>query len=65
MISKHLLVMCYECEISTSIHDTYEDVKDELESHGFDAGSISEIMCGYTFNDWDDHGYVKVTRIDL
>lgn len=64
-MSKYLLITCYECNIRVSVHDSYQDVEDELKSLRFDEGSISEIMIGDTFNDLDDRGYVKVQRIDL
>ena len=64
-MSKYLLITCYECGIDASVHDSYHDVEEELKKLGFDAGSISEIMIGDTFNDWDDCGYVKVQRIDV
>lgn len=64
-MSKYLLITCYECEIGVSVHDSYHDVEEELKKLSFDEGSISEIMIGDTFNDWDDRGYVKVQRIDV
>lgn len=65
MSSKYLLIMCYECEISVSVHDTYDEVFRELECLCFSCDEIDKILIGDTYNDWDDHGYVKVQRIDV
>ena len=65
MSSKYLLILCYECEISVSVHNSYTEVEDELRSLSFDDKAVSEIMLGDTYNDWDDHGQVKVERIEL
>ena len=64
-MSKYLLITCYECEISVGIHNSYHDVEDELRKLSFDDETISKIMIGDTFNDWEDHGQVKVQRIDV
>ena len=63
--SKYLLIMCYECEISVSVHNSYHEVEVELESLSFNKETIDEILIGDTYNDWDDHGQVKVQRIEL
>ena len=65
MSSKHLLIMCYECEISVSVHNSYHEVEAELESLSFNKETIAEILIGGTYNDCDDHGQVKVQRIDV
>ncbi len=63
--SKYLLIMCYECEISVSVHNSYHEVEAKLESLSFNKDTIDEILIGDTYNDWDDHGQVKVQRIDV
>ena len=63
--SKYLLIMCYECEIMVSVHNSYHEVEAELESLSFNKETIDEILIGDTYNDWDDHGQVKVQRIDV
>ena len=63
--SKYLLIMCYECEISVSMHNSYHEVEAELESLSFNKEAIAEILIGDTYNDWVDHGQVKVQRIDV
>ena len=63
--SKYLLIMCYECEISVSVHNSYHEVEVELESLSFNKEAIAEILIGGTYSDWDDHGQVKVQRIDV
>lgn len=63
--SKYLLIMCYECEISVSVHNSYHEVEAKLESLSFNKETIDEILIGDTYNDWDDHGQVKVQRIEL
>ena len=65
MSSKYLLIMCYECEISVSVHNSYHEVEAKLESLSFNKETIDEILIGDTYNDWDDHGQVKVQRIDV
>ena len=65
MSSKYLLIMCYECEISVSVHNSYHEVEAKLESLSFNKDTIDEILIGDTYNDWDDHGQVKVQRIDV
>ena len=65
MSSKYLLIMCYECEISVSVHNSYHEVEAKLESLSFNKETIDEILIGDTYNDWDDHGQVKVQRIEL
>ena len=65
MSSKYLLIMCYECEISVSVHNSYYEVEVELESFSFNKETIAEILIGGTYNDCDDHGQVKVQRIDV
>ena len=65
MSSKYLLIMCYECEISVSVHSTEEEVKTTLEKFNFCEKEIDKIMYGDTYNDLDDHGQVKVQRIDV
>ena len=65
MSSKYLLIMCYECEISVSVHNSYHEVEVELESLSFNKETIDEILIGDTYSDWDDHGQVKVQRIEL
>ena len=65
MSSKYLLIMCYECEISVSVHNSYHEVEVELESLSFNKEAIDEILIGDTYNDWIDHGQVKVQRIEL
>ena len=65
MSSKYLLIMCYECEISVSVHNSYHEVEVELESLSFNKETIDEILIGDTYNDCDDHGQVKVQRIEL
>ncbi len=65
MSSKYLLIMCYECEISVSVHNSYHEVEVELESLSFNKETIAEILIGGTYNDCDDHGQVKVQRIDV
>ena len=57
--------MCYECEISVSVHNSYHEVEVELESLSFNKEAIDEILIGDTYNDWIDHGQVKVQRIEL
>ena len=57
--------MCYECEISVSVHNSYHEVEVELESLSFNKEAIDEILIGDTYNDWIDHGQVKVQRIDV
>lgn len=57
--------MCYECEISVSVHNSYAEVEGKLRSLSFDDEAVSEIMVGDTYNDWCDHGQVKVERIEL
>ena len=57
--------MCYECEISVSVHNSYHEVEVELESLSFNKETIAEILIGGTYNDCDDHGQVKVQRIDV
>ena len=63
--SKYLLIMCYECEISVSVHNSYHEVEVELVSLSFNKETIDEILIGDTYNDWVDHGQVKVQRIDV
>jgi len=63
--SKYLLIMCYECEISVSVHNSYHEVEAKLESLSFNKETIDEILIGDTYNDWDVHGQVKVQRIEL
>ena len=63
--SKYLLIMCYECEISVSVHNSYHEIEDELERFSFNKEAIAEILIGDTYNDWIDHGQVKVQRIEL
>ena len=65
MSSKYLLITCYECEISVSVHNSYHEVEAELESLSFNKEAIDEILIGDTYNDWIDHGQVKVQRIDV
>ena len=65
MSSKYLLIMCYECEISVSVHNSYHEVEVELESLSFNKETIAEILIGGTYNDCDEHGQVKVQRIDV
>ena len=65
MGSKYLLIMCYECEISVSVHNSYYEVEAELESLSFNKATIDEIMVGNTYNDWEDRGQVKIQRIDV
>ena len=65
MSSKHLLIKCYECEISVSVHNSYHEVEAELESLSFNKEAIDEILIGDTYNDWIDNGQVKVQRIEL
>ena len=65
MSSKYLLIMCYECEISVSVHNSYHEVEVKLESLSFNKDTIDEILIGDTYNDLDDHGQVKVQRIEL
>ena len=65
MSSKYLLITCYECEISVSVHNSYHEVEVELESLSFNKEAIDEILIGGTYNDWIDHGQVKVQRIEL
>ena len=65
MSSKYLLIMCYECEICVSVHNSYHEVEFELESLSFNKEAIAEILIGDTYNDWIDHGQVKVQRIDV
>ena len=65
MSSKYLLIMCYECEISVSVHNSYHEVEVALESLSFNKEAIAEIIIGGTYNDRDDHGQVKVQRIDV
>ena len=65
MSSKYVLIMCYECEISVSVHNSYHEVEAKLESLSFNKETIDEILIGDTYNDWDDHGQVKVQRIEL
>ena len=65
MSSKYLLIMCYECEISVSVHNSYHEVEVELESLSFNKETIVEILIGGTYNDCDDHGQVKVQCIDV
>ena len=65
MSSKYLLIMCYECEIGVSVHNSYHEVEVELESLSFNKETIAEILIGGTYNDCDDHGQVKVQRIDV
>ena len=65
MSSKYLLIMCYECEISVSVHNSYHEVEAKLESLSFNKETIDEILIGDTYNDWDDGGQVKVQRIEL
>ena len=57
--------MCYECEISVSVHNSYHEVEAKLESLSFNKETIDEILIGDTYNDWIDHGQVKVQRIEL
>ena len=57
--------MCYECEIGVSVHNSYHEVEVELESLSFNKETIAEILIGGTYNDCDDHGQVKVQRIDV
>ena len=65
MSSKYLLIMCYECEISVSVHNSYHEVEAKLVSLSFNKETIDEILIGDTYNDWDDCGQVKVQRIEL
>ena len=65
MSSKYLLIMCYGCEISVSVHNSYHEVEAKLESLSFNKDTIDEILIGDTYNDCDDHGQVKVQRIDV
>ena len=65
MSSKYLLIMCYECVICVSVHNSYHEVEVELESLSFNKEAIAEILIGDTYNDWVDHGQVKVQRIDV
>ena len=65
MSSKYLLIMCYECEISVSVHNSYHEVEFELESLSFNKEAIAEILIGDTYNDWIESGQVKVQRIEL
>lgn len=65
MSSKYLLIMCYECEICVSVHNSYHEIEDELERFSFNKEEIDKILIGDTYNDWDDHGQVKVQRIDV
>ncbi len=44
--------MCYECEISVSVHNSYHEVEAELESLSFNKETIDEILIGDTYNDW-------------
>ena len=57
--------MCYECEISVSVHNSYHEVEVELESLSFNKETIAEILIGGTYNDCDEHGQVKVQRVEL
>ena len=57
--------MCYECEISVSVHNSYHEVEAKLESLSFNKEAIDEILIGDTYNDWIDHGQVKVQRIEV
>ena len=63
--SKYLLIMCYECEISVSVHNSYHEVEAELESLSFNKEAIAEILIGDTYNDWVDGGQVKVQRVEF
>ena len=65
MSSKYLLIMCYECEISVSVHNSCHEIEDELERLSFNKEEIDKILIGDTYNDWDDRGQVKVQRIDV
>ena len=65
MSSKYLLIMCYECEISVSVHNSYHEVEAKLESLSFNKETIDEILIGDTYNDWIDHGQVKVQCIEV
>ena len=65
MSSKYLLIMCYECEISVSVHNSYHEVEAELESLSFNKEAIAEILTGDTYNDWVDGGQVKVQRVEF
>ena len=65
MSSKYLLIMCYKCEIRVSVHNSYHEVEVELESLSFNKETIAEILIGGTYNDCDEHGQVKVQRIEL
>ena len=65
MSSKYLLIMCYECEICVSVHNSHHEVEVKLESLSFNKEAIAEILVGDTYNDWEDHGQVKVQRIEL
>ena len=65
MSSKYLLITCYECEISVSVHNSHHEAEAELESLSFNKEAIDEILIGDTYNDWIDHGQVKVQRIDV
>ena len=65
MSSKYLLIMCYECEIIVSVHNSHREVEAELVSLSFNKETIDEILIEGTYNDWDDHGQVKVQRIDV
>ena len=64
-MNRYLLITCYECEISTYILESYKDVENELKKLSFDDETISKIMTGDTFNDWDECGQVKVQRINV
>ena len=64
MSSKYLLICCYECEISVSLHNSYHDVEEELRRFSFNEDTIQEILIGDTYTDWEESGYIKVQRIE-